>query len=234
MRRRRAALDPADVQRGAVEVDLIPAQVHQLAHPQAMAIGDQDHGGIAVAPAVALGGLDQLLDLGLGQVLAGPVGVGAPCRGNCSFFGGWCDQLQVRFHWINPLSVCRTARILVTMRAVCQLNCGARQQTRRARRARPCRSRFSTAGMVRQSKATMAIIAGTPSACRCVSQLRHLTQLICVAAPLSTAASAAVDFLRARRPARFGLLAVLADRGFERRPDRKPVGRCPAGKITHG
>jgi hypothetical protein len=34
--------------------------------------GDQDHGGVAVAVAVALGGLDQLLDLTLGQMLSGP------------------------------------------------------------------------------------------------------------------------------------------------------------------
>ena len=31
--------------------------------------GDQDHGGVAVAVAVALGGLDQLVDFSLGQML---------------------------------------------------------------------------------------------------------------------------------------------------------------------
>jgi hypothetical protein len=36
-----------------------------------MPIGDQDHGGIARAPAVALGGFEQALDLGLGQVFTG-------------------------------------------------------------------------------------------------------------------------------------------------------------------
>ena len=32
---------------------------------------DQDHGAVALAMAVALGGFDQLLDLALGQVFAG-------------------------------------------------------------------------------------------------------------------------------------------------------------------
>ena len=33
--------------------------------------GDQDHGAVALAVAIALGSLDQLLDLALGQVFAG-------------------------------------------------------------------------------------------------------------------------------------------------------------------
>src|SRR6476620_3328159 len=35
-----------------------------------MPVGDQDHGGVAMPPAVALGGLDQLLDFALRQMLA--------------------------------------------------------------------------------------------------------------------------------------------------------------------
>ena len=85
-----------------VEVDLIPAQVDQLTDPQAVPIGDEDHGGVAVTPAVLAGRLDQLLDLGLGQVLAGPqFGVGTRCRhglaANCSFFDGWSHELEVLF-----------------------------------------------------------------------------------------------------------------------------------------
>ena len=34
--------------------------------------GNQDHGGIPLSPAVALGSLDQLLDLTLGQMLTRP------------------------------------------------------------------------------------------------------------------------------------------------------------------
>ena len=89
-------LDPADVQGGRVELDLIPAQVHQLGRPQAMPVGHQDHGGVAVAIAVVFGGLHQPLDLGLGQVFAGAqVGVGGPLGPDCSVYGGWGDQPEV-------------------------------------------------------------------------------------------------------------------------------------------
>ena len=58
----------------------------QLAGPQAVPIGHQDHRGVAVAPAIALGGFQQPLDLGLRQVLAGPqVGVAAALHCDCSF-----------------------------------------------------------------------------------------------------------------------------------------------------
>jgi ATP dependent DNA ligase domain len=57
-----------------------------------------------VAVAVARGGLHQPLDLGLGQVFAGPqVAAALPPRGNCSFYGGRRHQLEVRFcHVIGP------------------------------------------------------------------------------------------------------------------------------------
>ena len=46
--------------------------------------GNQDHGAVALRPAVALGRLDQLADLALGQVFARPdVGVGPPQRCDC-------------------------------------------------------------------------------------------------------------------------------------------------------
>ena len=99
-----ALLDPADVQGGRSELHLIPAQVHQLGGPQAVPVGHQDHGGVPVAPAVALGGVHQPLDLGLGQVLAGAqVGVGRALGGDCSIYGGWRDQLEVRLgHVFRP------------------------------------------------------------------------------------------------------------------------------------
>jgi hypothetical protein len=56
---RATLLDPADVQRGRGEVDLIPAQVRQLGRSQAMAIGHKDHRAVPVTPAVSLGGLEQ-------------------------------------------------------------------------------------------------------------------------------------------------------------------------------
>jgi hypothetical protein len=67
-----ALLDPADVQGGRGEVDLIPAQVGQFAGPQAVAVGHKDHRGVTVAPSVSLGGPEQPLDFGLRQVLAPP------------------------------------------------------------------------------------------------------------------------------------------------------------------
>ena len=54
----------------APQLDLIPAQVNQFGGAQALPIGDQDHGRVTLTPAVALGCLQQALDLGLGQILA--------------------------------------------------------------------------------------------------------------------------------------------------------------------
>ena len=94
----RALLDPAHVKRPRGELDLVPAQVHQLGGPQAVPIGHKHHRGVPVAPAVLPGGVHQPLDLGLGQVLAGAqLAVGRPLRGNCSIYGGWRDQPEVPF-----------------------------------------------------------------------------------------------------------------------------------------
>ena len=66
-----ALFDPADVQVSRSELDLIPAQVHEFRYAQAMTVSHEDHGGVAVAPAVAVGSFHQPLDLGLSQVFAG-------------------------------------------------------------------------------------------------------------------------------------------------------------------
>ena len=68
----RAALGPSNVQFPGLEVDIIPTQGHELAGSQAVAVGDQDGRGVPMAPAVFLRRLNQLLDLPLGKVLAGP------------------------------------------------------------------------------------------------------------------------------------------------------------------
>ena len=92
-----ASLDPADMQRARGELNLIPAQVHKLGGPEAVPVGRQDHGGVAMPPTVLPGSGHQPFDLGLSQVLAGAqVGVGKPPGRDCSFYGGWRDQLQVR------------------------------------------------------------------------------------------------------------------------------------------
>ena len=93
---RRALLGPPDVQDGVGEIDLIPAQVNKLGRPQTAAEGDKDHGGIPVTPAIGLGGTDQPIDLGAGQVLPGPIdSVRFSSRHrDCSFYDGWCHQFQ--------------------------------------------------------------------------------------------------------------------------------------------
>src|SRR6516165_2151427 len=74
MRSGLAALDPADVQRGRLPVDLRPFQIAQLLCSKSMPISDQHEGGIALALGVRLaalpGGLDELLDLVGYQVFA--------------------------------------------------------------------------------------------------------------------------------------------------------------------
>jgi hypothetical protein len=47
------------VEHRPVEIDLVPTQVADLGGPKAMPEGDQDHGGVALTVAVALGGIDQ-------------------------------------------------------------------------------------------------------------------------------------------------------------------------------
>ena len=51
---RRALLGPTDVQDGMGEIHLIPAQVREFGRPETVAEGDEDHGGVAVTPALAL------------------------------------------------------------------------------------------------------------------------------------------------------------------------------------
>jgi hypothetical protein len=88
MRARRPALDPADVKVGRLEVDLIPTQVDQLGNPETVPECDENHCAVPMARPILLCGLDQALDLGLGQVLAGAqVSVRHPERRNCSKFG---------------------------------------------------------------------------------------------------------------------------------------------------
>ncbi len=49
-------------------------ETEKLADAEAVAIGDEDHGGIALAPTIGLGRVHQLGDLALGQVLPRPIG----------------------------------------------------------------------------------------------------------------------------------------------------------------
>jgi len=96
---RRTILGSIDVQSTVTEIDRIPTQGHKLAYPQAMPIGDQDHGGVTVAMAVAVGGDNQAVDLGVGQIFAGAnLGIGPTRRGfvaYCPIIGAWRYQREV-------------------------------------------------------------------------------------------------------------------------------------------
>jgi hypothetical protein len=72
MHRGRAALAPADVQTAGVQFDLVPLQIDQLRGAQTVAICEQDHGCVPVTVAAVLArGVDQLLDLGAGEIAPG-------------------------------------------------------------------------------------------------------------------------------------------------------------------
>jgi hypothetical protein len=93
-----ALLDPADVEGGRPEVNLIPPQVHQFRSSQAVPVGHQNHCRVPVAVPVARGGLHQPFDLGLRQVFAcAQVAVAASFGHNCLFYGVRRDQLKMRF-----------------------------------------------------------------------------------------------------------------------------------------
>jgi hypothetical protein len=57
------ALGPAYMKSSGSEIDVVPAQRHQLRGSEAMAVGDHDRGGVAMPRAVLLGGLDEPLNL---------------------------------------------------------------------------------------------------------------------------------------------------------------------------
>jgi pyridoxine/pyridoxamine 5'-phosphate oxidase len=50
------------------EVDVVPAQCHQLRGPKTVAVSDQDRRGVPMPRAVLLGGLDEALDLPVGEI----------------------------------------------------------------------------------------------------------------------------------------------------------------------
>ena len=62
------ALGPADMQAPGGEVDVVPAQCHQLRGPEAVAVSDQDRRGVPMPRAVLLGSLDEALDLPVGEI----------------------------------------------------------------------------------------------------------------------------------------------------------------------
>ena len=62
------ALGPARMQAPGGEVDVVPAQCHQLRGPEAVAVSNQDSRGIPMPSAVLFGGLNEPLDLPVGEI----------------------------------------------------------------------------------------------------------------------------------------------------------------------
>jgi hypothetical protein len=69
-------------------------------------VGNQHHGRVAVAIPVALGGLGELGHFRIRQILArAQFGVGPTTRrDDCSVFGAWRDQFQMRLQHGNQAS----------------------------------------------------------------------------------------------------------------------------------
>ena len=81
-------LDPVNVQAALGELDLLPLQVADLGGPQAVAIGDKDHGRVAMPIAAVLArAVHQALDLALGEI--------APL--DCQVYDAWGRFLDVDF-----------------------------------------------------------------------------------------------------------------------------------------
>jgi len=86
-------LDPVNVQAALGQLDLLPLQVTHLGGPQTVAIGDQDHGRVAMPVAAMLSGaVHQLLNLALGEI--------APP--DCQVYDAWGAFLGCRFHADKP------------------------------------------------------------------------------------------------------------------------------------
>jgi hypothetical protein len=70
---RRAVLEPPHGQGRAFEIDLFAPQVNEFGRSEAASVGQKDHQRVTTALAVALGGLDQLVDLVVLEILARPM-----------------------------------------------------------------------------------------------------------------------------------------------------------------
>jgi hypothetical protein len=82
-----------------VKIHLIPAQIGGLANAQSMPVRNQDHRSVPIAPAVLARRLDQVLDLGAGQMFSGAdLGISPPSWRDCPIFGGWGDDSEGWFH----------------------------------------------------------------------------------------------------------------------------------------
>src|SRR5258708_24142199 len=93
MHARNPVLDAVNVQATLGQLDLLPLQVAGLRGPQAMAVGDQDHGCVAMPVAAMLAGaVHQALDLALGEIASL----------DCQVYDVWSALLGSRFHADKP------------------------------------------------------------------------------------------------------------------------------------
>jgi hypothetical protein len=105
-----AVLDPPHMQDGAIEVDLVPAQVAGLGGAQPVPEGHEDHGRVPVPVPIGLGGFDQGL------------GVPGTERNRCRttflrFRGPDAPILFEKYSLISEISggLMRSARVLVVL-----------------------------------------------------------------------------------------------------------------------
>jgi hypothetical protein len=81
------------VQGCAGEIDLLPTQINNLPSTQPMSECEQDHERIAPAMAIASCSVDQLFDLGQGEMLPRSQCAIRQPQGDCSIFSGWRSDL---------------------------------------------------------------------------------------------------------------------------------------------
>jgi hypothetical protein len=82
-------LDAVNVQAALGQLDLLPLQVAHLGGPQTVAVGDQDHGRVAMPVAAMLAGVvHQPLDFALGEIASF----------NCQVYDVWRALLGCRFY----------------------------------------------------------------------------------------------------------------------------------------
>src|SRR5215471_5515164 len=75
------------------QLDLLPLEVAHLGGPQAMAVGHQDHGRVAMPIAAVLArAVHQPLDLALGEIASL----------DCQVYDAWCAFPGCRFHADKP------------------------------------------------------------------------------------------------------------------------------------
>src|SRR5262249_1920807 len=87
-----SVLDPVNVKAALGQFDLLPLQVADLGGRQTVAIGDKDHGRVAMAVAAMLAGaVHEPLDLPLSEVASF----------NCQIYDSWGAILGSRFHRIK-------------------------------------------------------------------------------------------------------------------------------------